>query len=72
MKRLESFYAEARAVAQLNHTNIINLYQFGEYNDQLYLVMELASAGSLDQLIDLHQTVSELLVLDGVSRSHQH
>lgn len=61
---LESFYAEARAVAQLNHTNIINLYQFGKYNDQLYLVMELASAGSLDRLIDAHQTVSELLVLD--------
>ena len=61
---LESFYSEARAVAQLNHTNIINLYQFGKYNDQLYLVMELASAGSLDRLIDVHQTVSELLVLD--------
>ena len=44
--------------------NIINLYQFGQYNDQLYLVMELASAGSLDRLIDAHQTVSELLVLD--------
>ena len=51
-------------MAQLNHTNIINLYQFGQYNDQLYLVMELASAGSLDRLIDAHQTVSELLVLD--------
>jgi len=61
---LESFYAEARAVAKLNHTNIINLYQFGKYNDQLYLVMELAVAGSLDRLIDEHQTVSELLVLD--------
>tara|TARA_Y100001934_G_scaffold223871_1_gene267678 strand:+ start:1867 stop:3024 length:1158 start_codon:yes stop_codon:yes gene_type:complete len=61
---LESFYAEARAVAQLNHTNIINLYQFGTYNEQLYLVMELASAGSLDRLIDEHRTVSELLVLD--------
>ena len=61
---LESFYAEARAVAKLNHTNIINLYQFGKYNDQLYLVMELASSGSLDKLIDEQQTLSELLVLD--------
>ena len=61
---LESFYAEARAVAQLNHTNIINLYQFGKYNDQLYLVMELASAGSLDRYIDEQHQVSELIVLD--------
>ena len=61
---LDSFYAEARAVAKLNHTNIINLYQFGKYNDQLYLVMELASSGSLDKLIDEQQIVSELLVLD--------
>ena len=61
---LESFYAEARAVAQLNHTNIINLYQFGKYNDQLYLVMELASAGSLDRYIDEQRQVSELIVLD--------
>ena len=61
---LTSFYAEARAVAKLNHTNIINLYQFGKYNDQLYLVMELASSGSFDKLIDEQQTISELLVLD--------
>ena len=61
---LESFYAEARAVAQLNHTNIINLYQFGKFNNQLYLVMELASAGSLDRYIDEQRQVSELIVLD--------
>ena len=61
---LASFYAEARAVAKLNHTNIINLYQFGKFNDQLYLVMELASSGSLDKMIDEQQVVPELLVLD--------
>ena len=61
---LESFYAEARAVARLNHTNIIHLYQFGQYNEQLYLVMELALAGSLDRLIDQLGTVPELRMLD--------
>ncbi len=61
---LSAFYAEARAVAQLNHTNIIHVYQFGQINDQLYLVMELALAGSLDRLIDQLQTVPELQILD--------
>ena len=61
---LEAFYAEARAMAKLNHTNIIHVYQFGQLKNQLYLVMELALAGSLDQLIDQHRTVSELQVLD--------
>ena len=61
---LEGFYAEARAMAKLNHTNIIHVYQFGQLENQLYLVMELALAGSLDQLIDQHRAVSELQVLD--------
>jgi len=61
---LSAFYAESRAVAQLNHTNIIHVYQFGQLNDQLYLVMELALAGSLDRLIDQLRTVPELQVLD--------
>ena len=61
---LEAFYVEARAVARLNHTNIIHLYQFGKFNDHLYLVMELAQAGSLDGLIDQLGIVPELRVLD--------
>ena len=61
---LEAFYAEARAMAQLNHTNIIHVYQFGQLKNQLYLVMELALAGSLDRLIDQHRTIPELQVLD--------
>jgi eukaryotic-like serine/threonine-protein kinase len=61
---LESFYREARAGAALNHTNIIHIYTFDEFDGQPYLVMELADHGSLDLWIDRDGTVPELNVLD--------
>ena len=61
---LESFYREARAAAALNHSNIIHIYTFDEIDNQLYLVMELADAGSLDSRIDREKRVAELDVLD--------
>lgn len=60
---LESFSREARACAQLNHTNIIHLYTFDDFDGQLFLVMELADRGSLDSRIE-KGPVSELEVLD--------
>jgi serine/threonine-protein kinase len=61
---MESFYREARAMATLNHTNIIHIYQFDEYDERPYIVMELADNGSLDSRIEQEGMVSELLVLD--------
>ncbi|MBI4323927.1 MAG: serine/threonine protein kinase [Chloroflexi bacterium] len=61
---LESFYREARAAAALNHTNIIHIYTFDEFEGQRYLVMELADRGSLDSRIELYHRVPELDVLD--------
>ncbi len=60
---LAAFYREARACAQLNHTNIIHIYTFDELDGQLYLVMELADRGSLDSWIE-QGPVPELDVLD--------
>jgi serine/threonine protein kinase len=61
---LSAFYREARAGASLNHTNIINIYGFDEFNGQPYLVMELADQGSVDNIIELEGRCTELLVLD--------
>ncbi len=61
---LESFYREARAGAALNHTNIIHIYTFDEFEGVPYLVMELADNGSLDSRIEQQQVLSELDVLD--------
>src|SRR5436189_2739426 len=61
---LEGFYREARAIASLNHTNIIHIYSFDEFEGQRYLVMELADRGSLDTRIEKQQRLAELDVLD--------
>jgi len=60
----QAFYREARAGASLNHTNIIHIYSFDEFEGQPYLVMELADQGSLDGRIEQEQRVPELDVLD--------
>jgi serine/threonine protein kinase len=61
---MQGFNREARAGAALNHTNIIHIYSFDEWEGQPYLVMELANHGSLDQRIEQDATVDELHVLD--------
>ncbi|HLP76399.1 MAG TPA: serine/threonine-protein kinase [Candidatus Paceibacterota bacterium] len=63
-KAFDDFYKEARACAALNHTNIIHIYTFDEWEGQRYLVMELADCGSLDNKIEKQQRVAELEVLD--------
>jgi serine/threonine protein kinase len=63
-KMLESFVLEARACAKLNHTNIVHIYTFDEWEGERYLVMELADQGSLDNRIEKLHALPELQVLD--------
>jgi len=61
---VDAFAREARAAAALNHTNIIHVYSFDEWEGRWYLVMELAAQGSLDSWIEKEKQVPELAVLD--------
>jgi serine/threonine protein kinase len=63
-KSLEMFRHEACACAKLNHTNIIHIYTFDEWEGEHYLVMELADQGSLDSRIEKLRLLPELQVLD--------
>ncbi|MEO8609194.1 MAG: protein kinase [Chloroflexota bacterium] len=50
------FLQEARAAARLDHPNIVRVLSFNSLEDDLFLVMELATGGSLRQYIKrLHE-----------------
>ncbi|MFN8558026.1 MAG: serine/threonine-protein kinase [Dehalococcoidia bacterium] len=46
------FEREARAIAHLQHPNIITLYDYGEQGEIAYLVLELAPGGALEDRLD--------------------
>ncbi|GAB4498795.1 MAG: hypothetical protein OHK0052_12700 [Anaerolineales bacterium] len=46
---VEGFEAEARLLVQLNHPNIVHLYQFGEVDGRYFIVMPYLSGGTLTQ-----------------------
>ena len=50
----ERFVKEARALAQLRHENIVQIYAFGPYERSSYLAMELVDGQSLESIIDSH------------------
>jgi serine/threonine protein kinase len=45
------FRQEARAIAALQHPNIVGIYDFGEQDKRLYLALEFVAAGSLRALL---------------------
>ena len=52
------FKREIEAVSKLNHSNIIQLYDSGEYKNTPYLVMELLEGDSLSNLIIQNKKIS--------------
>ncbi len=46
---LSRFRAEAEAVAQLQHPNVVQIYDIGQHQGQPYLVFEFVDNGSLDR-----------------------
>ena len=49
---LKRFRAEARSVASLNHPHVLRVFDWGEDNDEPYLVLEYLGGGSLREVLD--------------------
>lgn len=52
---LADFQREFQAIAALRHPNILTMYQYGEQEGSLYIVMEYVPGGSLQDRIDSGQ-----------------
>lgn len=60
---VETFQREAQAAAKLNHPNIAQIYSFGQWYGQPYIVMELVSGGSLDKMMATQGPLDPALVM---------
>lgn len=74
---IERFRREARNAAQLNHPNIVTIFDFVEEEGQLYMVMELLEGQDLKEVIKSGAplTVDQILsimeqIADGLSFAH--
>jgi serine/threonine protein kinase len=73
----QRFLREARAAAQLNHPNIVTVYDFGEEQGVAYMAMELLEGTDLRALIekgrikDLEDKLAVMeQILDGLAFAH--
>jgi len=60
VKHVDRFRVEAQTAARLHHTNIVQVFGFGEHNSLRYYVLQLIEGAGLDRLLDRGElTVSQ-------------
>ena len=72
------FYSEAKIQAKLNHPNIVTVYDFFEFEDNHYIIMEFVEGDSVSNIIN-HQGAFDvdygtkiiLQILEGMSYAHK-
>ncbi len=62
----QRFQREARAIAHLNHPNIVGVYQFGEVGVRYYMAMVFIEGRDLGQILKEHNSSGTLLPHDEV------
>lgn len=59
-----NFIGEARLVADLIHTNIVQTYHLGQVGGQYFMVMEFVRGMNLEQFIDKHRQIGRQIPTD--------
>jgi len=59
-----NFIGEARLVADLIHTNIVQTYHLGQIGGQYFMVMEYVNGVNLEQFLDRHRQLGRLIPID--------
>lgn len=73
-----AFQREAQSMARLNHRNLVTVYDFGESQGHLYIVMQYIEGQSLHQSCEgkalVAEEAAELIasVCRGIEHAHQH
>lgn len=73
----ESFQSEAKLMARLNHINLIGIYDFGDIDGMLYIIMEYVKGKSLHDSAHgkaiKQETTVEIIsgICSGLSHAHQ-
>ena len=78
----DNFVGEAKLVADLIHTNIVQTYHLGLMNNQYYMTMEFINGINLEELINMHTHANTYIPVDlavfivsrvcrGLSYAHQ-
>ena len=60
----KNFIGEAKLVADLIHTNIVQTYHLGQVNGQYYMTMEYVRGINLEQFINRHNVLNRPVPLD--------
>jgi serine/threonine protein kinase len=60
----KNFIGEARLVADLIHTNIVQTYHLGQVGGQYFMVMEFVRGLNLEQFIDKHRALGKPVPVD--------
>jgi len=72
---LDNLLAEAKTVSQMQHANIVTIFDVGSHNNQPYLVLEYVKGSSLAQKMKKNISIDQCLkimkqILSGIATAH--
>jgi len=79
---IKMFVDEARIVVQLSHSNVVQVYELGKYEEQYYIAMEFVLGKDLRQIFDRFRKVEKVFpvpaaafvaskICDGLDYAHR-